>query len=74
MFDGDEKMIDTSAAKDEYVLPNELAKELRCHPETIRRLLRSGALDGYRVASNFVIPRTSVDAYLATTRTRQQAA
>jgi excisionase family DNA binding protein len=66
-------MINTSESKDEYVLPNELAKELRCHPETIRRLLRSGALAGYRVASNFVIPRTSVVAYLATTRTRKAA-
>ncbi len=67
-------MIDMSAAKDKYVRPDELAAEWKCHPETVRKLIRTGALDGFRVASNFLVSRAAVDAYVASTRTRQQAA
>jgi hypothetical protein len=60
-------MIDTSAAKDKYVRPETLAAEWHCHVETVRRLVRSGALEGCRVASNILILRDAADRYIAST-------
>jgi hypothetical protein len=60
-------MIDTSAAKNKYVRPETLAAEWHCHVETVRRLVRSGALEGFRVASNIVIPRQAADRYMENT-------
>jgi excisionase family DNA binding protein len=66
-------MIDTSAAKDKYVRPDELAAEWRCHVETVRRLVHSGALEGCRVASNILILRDAADRYIASTRMSKAA-
>jgi excisionase family DNA binding protein len=60
-------MIHTSASKGKYVRPDELAAEWRCHVETVRRLVRSGALEGCRVASNILILRDAADRYIAST-------
>jgi len=60
-------MINTSAAKDKYVRPETLAIEWHCHVETVRRLVRSGTLEGFRVASNILIPRDAADRYMAST-------
>ncbi len=60
-------MIGTGAAKDKYVRPETLAAEWHCHVETVRRLVRSGTLEGFRVASNILIPREAADRYIQST-------
>ncbi len=66
-------MIDTSAAKDKYVRPETLASEWHCHVENVRRLVRSGALEGFRVASNIVITRAAADRYIESTNMSKAA-
>lgn len=60
-------MIDTSAAKDKYIRPDELAIEWHCHVETVRRLVRSGTLEGFRIARNILISRDAADRYMEST-------
>jgi excisionase family DNA binding protein len=45
--------------------PDELAEAWNIHPETVRRRLRSGKLQGFRIGEEWRIPISSIEAYEA---------
>ena len=57
-------MFDSSAAKERYLTPNELAQAWRCTPHHIRALVRSGRLPGFRVGSKMIVSEKDASAYL----------
>jgi excisionase family DNA binding protein len=49
--------------------PTEVAAELRIGIETVRRLLRSGALQGSLIGRQWRIERTKLDEFVSQTKT-----
>jgi excisionase family DNA binding protein len=46
---------------EDTVTPKELAAEFRCHPDTVRRLIRNGKLAAYRVGGQWRIKAEDVE-------------
>ncbi len=53
-------MIDMS----ELLTVEEVAKELRLHPDTVKRLLRKETIPGYKVLGDWRVKRSDLDAYI----------
>jgi excisionase family DNA binding protein len=45
----------------EFLAPKEVAAELRCDPDTIYRLIRSGELPAYRVGGLWRVKRADLE-------------
>lgn len=49
---------------DEYLLPEEFAREASVHPETVRRWLREGIINGKKFGRKWRIPKSELDKVL----------
>jgi len=47
-----------------FITVTEAAKRLKFHPETVRRLVRDGILDGQKWNRDWLVLKTSVEEYL----------
>jgi len=61
-------MLDLSA----YVSVNQAAQELSVHPETVRRLLRQGTLEGSKAGTIWFIAKEDLDRFKATYESRSK--
>lgn len=59
---------------EELLTVAEAARELRIHPNTLRRLIDMGSLPACRVGRQFRIRRESLDAHLAESENRLASA
>ena len=57
-------MVDSSAAKERYLTPNELAQQWRCTSHHVRALVRTGQLRGFRVGAKMIVNVKDAAAYL----------
>ena len=48
----------------EYLTPTEIAKELKVHERTVRRLLNKGKLKGSKIGGSWRISRDNLNEYL----------
>jgi len=48
----------------EFMTVDEAAKKLKFHPETVRRLVRSGILDGKKWGREWLVLKSSVENYI----------
>lgn len=42
----------------------EVAKQLRLHPDTVKRLLRDGVIPGYKIQNSWRVKPADLDAYV----------
>lgn len=54
--------------EEEYLTPEEVARKLRLHPDTVARLLRQGKLPGYKVAGSWRINTAELEAWIKNQR------
>ena len=67
-------MFDTSAAKEKFLTPDEIAKEWRCTPHHIRNLINAGQLRGFRVGAKMIVRASDAATYLERSATAKVAA
>ena len=56
--------------QDEPVSARDVAELLGVHPQTVRRLIHEGKLEGVRIGTGLFVPRAAVDELLARQRRR----
>ena len=56
---------------EEYLTPEEVAQKLKLHPTTIKRLLRTGQLPGYKVVGSWRINPTELEAWMKQQKNKQ---
>jgi excisionase family DNA binding protein len=58
----------SASRQDEPVSVRDVADLLGVHPQTVRRLIHEGKLEGVRIGTGLFVPRTAVDGLLARQR------
>jgi excisionase family DNA binding protein len=51
----------SASQRDEPVSVREVAELLGVHPQTVRRLIHQGSLEGVRIGSGLFVPRAALD-------------
>jgi excisionase family DNA binding protein len=61
-------MIDMS----ELLTVEEVAQELRLHPDTVKRLLRRETIPGYKIQGEWRVKRSDLDTYIEAQKYRKE--
>jgi len=57
---------------EEFMSVNEVAKTLKVHPMTVRRMIYKGELEAHKVGSNIRISRDNLDRYISNTKIQKK--
>ena len=65
-------LVGVEAMSEKMLTVDEIAEELRVHPETVRQWIRNGELIAIDISKEYRILRSDLDAFLAQRRGRRK--
>lgn len=67
------KLLEVDVMPDQQLTVEEVAEELRVHPETVRQWIRDGELDAFDTGRGYRISRTDLDDFIQRRKTSKRS-
>jgi excisionase family DNA binding protein len=67
------KLLGVDVMPDQQLTVEEVAEELRVHPETVRQWIRDGELDAFDTGRGYRISRTDLDDFIQRRKTSKRS-